>query len=151
MTIRAPIDLKKLYEEDEHLWLFENAKLLREGKVDLVDIEHLAEVLEDMGKRDFREVLSRMRILIMHILKWMFQKEERSNSWKFTIVEQRKQLNAEFQDSKNLKNHGIKNFEDTYADARDLASAETGLPLSTFPENPPFTFDQVIDENYLPE
>lgn len=53
--MNATIDLKKLYEEDEHLWLFENAKLLREGKVNLVDIEHIAETLEDMGKRDFRE------------------------------------------------------------------------------------------------
>ncbi|MCX8000759.1 MAG: DUF29 domain-containing protein [Leptospiraceae bacterium] len=145
------IDLKKLYEEDENLWLFENAKLLREGKLDLADIEHIAEFLEDMGRRDFREVLSRLRVLIMHLLKWIFQKERRTNSWKATIREQRKELNKTFRDSKNLKKHAEFHYKEEYIDARDIASDETGLPLSTFPEEPPFTFEQVLDENYLPE
>ncbi|MEM4271241.1 MAG: DUF29 domain-containing protein [Candidatus Pacearchaeota archaeon] len=145
------VDLKKLYEEDENLWLFENAKLIREGKIEQVDFEHIAECLEDMGRRDFREVLSRLRVLIMHLLKWIFQKEKRTNSWKYTIREQRKQLNSEFEDSQNLKNHAKRNFNKAYRDARELASDETGFPLSTFPEEPPFTFEQVIDESYLPE
>ncbi|MCX7997803.1 MAG: DUF29 domain-containing protein [Leptospiraceae bacterium] len=150
-VMQQTIDLKKLYEEDENLWLFENAKLLREGKLDQVDFEHIAEFLEDMGRRDFREVLSRLRVLIMHLLKWIFQKEKRTRSWHATIVEQRKELNKIFRDSKNLKNHGKRNFHEEYLDARDIASAETGLPLSTFTEEPPFTFEQVIDEKYLPE
>ncbi|MCX8000762.1 MAG: DUF29 domain-containing protein [Leptospiraceae bacterium] len=145
------LDLKKLYEEDENLWLFENAKLLREGKLELVDIEHIAEFLEDMGRRDFREVFSRLKILIMHLLKWIFQKEKRSNSWKFTIRNQRDELNSDFETSRNLENHARENFKQAYGKARKLASDETGLPLSTFPEEPPFTFEQVIDEDYLPE
>ena len=144
------IDLKKLYEEDENLWLFENAKLLREGKIDLADMEHIAEFLEDMGRRDFREVLSRMRVLIIHLLKWKYQQEKRTNSWKATIREQRYELNEDFKISKNLENYARKNFEFTYQKAKCIASDETGLPLSVFPEEAPFTFEQVLDEDYLP-
>lgn len=149
--MQETLNLKKLYEEDENLWLFENAKLLREGKLELVDIEHIAEFLEDMGRRDFREVFSRLKILIMHLLKWMFQKEKRSNSWEVTIFNQRDELNFDFETSKNLENYAKANFEKIYRKSRQMASKETGLPLSTFPEEPPFTFEQVIDEDYLPE
>ncbi|HMV80518.1 MAG TPA: DUF29 domain-containing protein [Leptospiraceae bacterium] len=144
------IDLKKLYEEDEHLWLFENAKLLREGRFELADMEHIAETLEDMGKRDFREILSRMRVLMVHLLKWIFQPKARSSSWKGTIVEQRKELKKMFKDSTNLKKYAESNWLEEYSDARDIASAETGLSLSTFPEEPPFSFEEVTDEKYLP-
>lgn len=149
--MNVTLDLKKLYEEDEHLWLFENAKLLREGKVNLADIEHIAETLEDMGKRDFREVLSRMRVLITHLLKWIFQPDQRSSGWKGTIREQRKELKRSFKDSTNLLNYAKSNWQEEYDDAKEIASDETGLPLSAFPEEPPFTFEQVVDENYLPE
>ena len=33
--MQTTLDLKKLYEKDEHLWLFENARLLREGHASL--------------------------------------------------------------------------------------------------------------------
>ncbi|MCB1179535.1 MAG: DUF29 domain-containing protein [Leptospiraceae bacterium] len=145
------IDLKKLYEEDEHLWLFENAKLLREGKIELADIQHIAETLEEMGKRDYKEVLSRMRILVSHLLKWKYQKERRGTSWELTITEQRFQLNDEFGFSKNLKKFASENFPAIYEKSRIIASKETELPPSTFPDEPPFTFEQTIDEEYLPE
>ena len=149
--MNATVDLKKLYEEDEHLWLFENAKLLREGKVNLADIEHIAETLEDMGKRDFREILSRMRVLMTHLLKWIFQPDQRSSGWKGTIREQRKELRRSFKDSTNLLNYAKSNWQNEYEDAKEVASYESGLSLSAFPEEPPFTFEQVVDENYLPE
>lgn len=148
--MQTAIDLKKLYEEDEHLWLFENAKLLREGRLDMADIEHIAETLEDMGKRDFKEVLSRMRVLIMHLLKWIFQSERRSKSWKDTILEQRNQLSDEFQFSRNLEKFAKENFEEVYRKARKQAASETELPLSSFPEEPPFTFEEAVNEDYLP-
>ncbi|MCB1159353.1 MAG: DUF29 domain-containing protein [Leptospiraceae bacterium] len=144
-------DLHKLYEEDEHLWYFENAKLIREGKVDFLDFEHIAEVLEDMGKRDYREVFSRMKVLLVHLLKWIFQKEYRSKSWNLTMIEQRDILNFEFQHSQNLEKYGKENFQEIYSKARKQASVETGLPIDTFPKEPPFTFNEVLNEDYLPD
>jgi hypothetical protein len=143
-------DLKKLYEEDEHQWFFENAKLLRAGRLDLADIEHIAETLEDMGKRESREVLSRMRIFMMHLLKWAFQVDRRGNSWELTIKEQRYELNQELSDSKVLKNFALENLNKVYKKAKEFSATETGLPLSTYPLEPPFTFEQVLYEDYFP-
>ncbi len=152
--MQTPMDktnLKDLYSRDENLWYFENVKLIREGKLDLVDWEHIAEALEDMGKRDFREILSRLKILLIHLIKWMFQKDKRTKSWQQTIDEQRDELNSEFEFSKNEKNYAKENYKSTYQRAKKLASKETGLPLSTFPEEPPFTFEQAIDEDWMPK
>lgn len=149
--MQITLDLKKLYEKDEHLWLFENARLIREGHMESVDFEHIAETLEEMGKRDLREIISRMRVLHSHLLKWIYQKDRRGNSWNHTITEQRIQIKEEFEDSKTLENHVRDNFNKAYSKARDLASRETGLPLATFPEEPPFSFEEALDEGFLPE
>ncbi|NBU97478.1 MAG: DUF29 domain-containing protein [Spirochaetia bacterium] len=145
------IDLKKLYEKDEHLWLLENAKLLREGKWEQADFDNIAETLEDMGRRDLREVVSRLKVLMIHLLKWTLQTEARSSSWKGTIRHQRDELNSMFEDSYNLKKHAEDSFSKSYKKAREIASDETGIPLSHFPEDPPFTFEQAIGEDYLPQ
>lgn len=144
-------DLKNLYDQDEQLWLLENAKLLREGRIELADTEHIADTLEDMGKREYREITSRLKVLIVHLMKWIYQPEARSGSWRGTIRHQRDELSAGFDDSKNLRNHAEENFLQSYEKARKIASDETGLPLDHFPEDPHFSFEQTIDENYLPE
>jgi hypothetical protein len=149
--MQTVFDLKKLYEKDEHLWLLENAKLLREGKWEQADFDNIAETLEDMGRRDLREVISRLKVLMIHLLKWIVQAEARSSSWKGTIRHQRDELSSMFEDSYNLKKHAEDSFSKSYKKAREIASDETGLPLSHFPEEPPFTFEQVIGEDYLPE
>ena len=142
--MQKALDLKKLYEKDEHLWLLENAKLLREGKWEQADFDNIAETLEDMGRRDLREVVSRLKVLMIHLL-------TRSSSWKGIIRHQRDELNSMFEDSYNLKKHAEDSFSKSYKKAREIASDETGLPLSHFPEAPPFTFEQAIGEDYLPE
>jgi len=149
--METAIDLKSLYVKDEHLWLMENSKLLREGKWEEADLENIAEILEDMGKRDLREVVSRMKVLLIHLLKWIYQAEERSSSWKGTIRHQRDELHSMFEDSTHLKMHAKETFNKSYQKAREIASDETGFPLSHFPKEPPFAFEQVIEENYLPE
>jgi hypothetical protein len=149
--MQTVVDLKSLYEKDEHLWLMENSKLLREGKWEQADLENIAEILEDMGKRDLREVVSRMKVLLIHLLKWIYQAEERSSSSKGTIRHQRDELNSMFEDSTHLKKHAKESFSKSYQKAREIASDETGLPLSHFPEEPPLPFEQVIREDYLPE
>src|SRR5271155_4858757 len=77
------------YDKDFYAWSLHNAALLREGKLSEVDLEHIAEEIEDMGKKDRRELISRLAMLLAHLLKWKFQTERRSNSWKNTIKHQR--------------------------------------------------------------
>lgn len=149
--ITKTFSLKELYTEDESIWIFENVKLIREGKIDEVDWVNIAEELELMGKSQFREVYSRMKELMLHLLKWKYQKEFRSNSWKYSIRNQRGDLQEIFNDSKNLKNYALENFERVYSDARKLTSDETGLPRNIFPIHPPFTLEEIMKEEFFPE
>jgi len=143
--------LKDLYEGDEYKWLLENINLLKKDHLDKVDSEHLIEFLEDLAKRDKKEIKSRMLQLLSHLLKWKYQPKRRSRSWKTTIRNQRYELIFEFEESKTLKNFGIKQFITIYEKARKLTCDETGFDIKEFPEPPPFSFEQAMDEDYFPE
>src|SRR5579863_5543074 len=80
------------YEQDVVAWANEQAALLRAGKLTSVDIEHIAEEIEDVGKSEQRELASRTAVLLAHLLKWQFQPGRRSKSWQYTIRTQRKEV-----------------------------------------------------------
>jgi hypothetical protein len=80
------------YEQDYYAWIMHHAELLRQGKLQQLDREHLTEELESMGASERREFESRIVFLIMHLLKWQYQTEHRCASWKGTIIEQRRQI-----------------------------------------------------------
>ncbi len=139
------------YDQDFYQWTQHNAQLLREGKLAEIDILHIAEELESMGKRDKRELISRLTVLLAHLLKWQFQPQLRSKSWQLTVREQRLQIAKLLKDSPSLKpllhQEGIL---EAYPDALDMASDETGLPLSTFPEVCPYSIEQLLDKTFYP-
>ena len=139
------------YDQDYYLWFVDQARLLREGMWQRVDVEHLAEELEDMGKREKRALRSRAVVLLVHLLKYAHQPERRSLRWKGTIREQRKQLEDLLSDSPSLKPRLIEELEDSYISAKLLAAGETGLPETEFPLTCPFTLEQLLDERYWPE
>ena len=87
-----PKSIKREYEEDFYAWTTHNVKLLREGKLSEIDVEHIAEEIESMGKSEKRELLSRLAVLMAHLLKWKFQPARRSKSWALTIKNQRIEL-----------------------------------------------------------
>jgi len=88
------IDLKKLtsIDDDFALWAAEQATLLRAGRFDRVDVENVAEELEYLGNSQRDEIESRLNVLLAHILKWEFQPDKRSSSWRATLLEQRAQI-----------------------------------------------------------
>jgi hypothetical protein len=149
-------DTAALYDQDFFEWTTRNAELLRQGCVHEADLEHLAEEIEDLGKRDQREVFSRLVVLVMHLLKWKLQPERRysesgSSSWLATIGEQRRQLAGIFEQSPSLKRHGEQALREVHRHAIKEASPETGIPIPRFPAECPFTFDQVLEDEFLPE
>ena len=88
---------KELYERDFFEWAILNAELLRTGHLDEADLEHIAEEIEDMGISQKKELYSRLRVLVMHLLKWKFQPEGRAeSSWRSTIRTQRAEIEALF-------------------------------------------------------
>ena len=141
----------KLYEEDFVAWAYETARLLREGRLDQIDIEHVAEEIEGMANRDRRELLSRLTVLIHHLLKWGWQPEKRSGSWKLTIGSQRTEIDRQLEDSPSLRRILSPSLPRVYREAVKNAADETDLPKDTFPRECPFSVAQILDEDFLPE
>ena len=138
------------YDQDYYLWFADQARLLRAGMWNRIDVEHLAEELEDMGKREKRALRSRTVVLLAHLLKYAHQPDRRGPSSTGTIREQRKQLDELLHDSPSLKPRFVDELEDSYISARLLAAGETGLPESVFPESRPFSLSQLLDEGFWP-
>ena len=141
--------LSELYEKDETAWLDAMAELATHGRAESLDLVNLAEFLESMANRDRRESSSRLLLLLMHLLKWEYQPEARTGSWRRTISEQRRQL-REICESGVLQNYLRARFEQTYDRARYQASIETELPLERFPSHCPFSLDELLSDSELP-
>ena len=141
------------YDEDFYSWTQATAALIRQQKWHDVDWKHVAEELEALGKRDRRELESRLATLMLHLLKWRFQPErrQRGRSWRRTILEQRRQLAALLADSPSLHRRVSDTLWQLYAHARQYAAAETGLPDETFPAVCPWTASQILDSEFWPE
>jgi hypothetical protein len=145
MATAESVRLEALYERDETAWLEATAELIRSGRLEEVDRGNLAEYLADMARRDRREVTSRMSILIAHLLKWRYQPERRSGSWRNTVEIQRQEL-AELLESGTLRNHADEVLGKAYANGVRQVVAEPGLPESTFPAECPYSLAFVLAE-----
>lgn len=137
------VSLPKLYDTDETAWLEQMASLAAAGDAVSMDLEHLSEYLSDMAKRDKREVLHRLVVLLGHLLKWEHQPDQRSRSWELTIQEQREEL-QELLESGTLRNHADQALGRAYRKAVRRAAVETNLPEGAFPEECPYTLDQML-------
>ncbi len=139
------------YNKDFYAWLMKNADLLRQHKFNEVDIEHVAEELESMGKSEKRELTSRLTVLLAHLLKWKFQPALRSRSWKNTILTQRIDILELLEDSPSLKYELEERIAIAYEKAKLSAEDETGIDKNNFPETCPFTFEELLKKDFLPE
>ena len=143
MIREADPTLPELYKLDETAWLDATAELIRRAALEDIDYPHLEEYLSDMARRDRREVESRLAVLIAHILKWVHQPEERSRSWKGTIVQQRQEL-ARLVKRGVLRAHAESVLAEVYVDAVERAAAESDLSADSFPTECPYTLDELL-------
>ncbi|MDP3897007.1 MAG: DUF29 domain-containing protein [Mesorhizobium sp.] len=139
------------YEADYAQWCAEQGALLREGRLDLLDRENLAEEIESLGRSQEDEIESRVGVLLTHLLKWRFQPGQRSNSWKATLLEQRKRIARRIRQNPSLRGYPEQVLADEYEVARLAAAGDTGHALETFPDACPFTIEQILDATWLPE
>jgi len=139
-----------LYETDFYAWTVEQAKLLRDGAWDSLDVLNLAEEIESLGKQDRRELRNRLRVLIGHLLKWEYQPGKRSQSWSNTIYEQRYQIKELIKESPSLKPYLRDAVVETYSDAVDLAMRETSLDESCFAQECGYSLEQILEKEFLP-
>ncbi|BAP54519.1 hypothetical protein THII_0222 [Thioploca ingrica] len=152
------MELKREYEQDFHQWIEHHITLLRSGRFNEIDVEHLIEELEGMAGRNKHELISRLIGLIAHLLKWQFQLKQLSErwqefdgrSWRRSIIEQRYQIAYLLESIPSLTNYLSESVNLAYPKAVNLAIDETKLPKSLFPKTCPYTVEQLIDKEFYP-
>lgn len=140
------------YEQDIVAWANEQARLIRAGRFELLDLEHIAEEIEDVGKSEQRELANRMAVLLAHLLKWQYQPERRGSSWSRTIKEQRRGIMNRLDETPSLKSklHDLKWWDGVWADALAQATEETGV--DSLPSVCPWVVQgEVLNPEWLPE
>ena len=139
------------YDEDFYGWAMAEANLLRQRKWDELDIEHLAEELESMGASEKREIRSRMKQLLKHLLKWKYQPDLQCRSWKNSIRNQRLELADVIKDNPSLRPTLHEHIKEVYIRALADAVEETGIYKENFPTECPYTFEQIMNDEFYPE
>jgi len=141
----GPLTLRQLYESDETAWLDETARLIETEQLGKLDYQSLKEYIQDMAIRDRREAKSRMRQLLIHLLKWEYQPRKRSRSWETTIADQRFEM-QDILTSKTLLNHVKQELSVVYNQAVKVAMTETGLKRENFPDSCPYSLEFLLSE-----
>ncbi len=136
--------MSDLYDRDFYAWAIEQATLLRNGQLSAADIEHVAEEIESLARGEKRELASRLRILLLHMLKWQHQPERRGNAWRLSLENARDDIAEHLEDNPSLKAKLHEVILTAYRHARRDAAIETGIGLATFPEACPWTFEQAM-------
>jgi hypothetical protein len=148
-TLEAP-SRPDLYERDYYSWALEQAALLRARRFTELDLENLAEEVEDLGRSEAKELQSRYETLLAHLLKWEFQPEHRSHSWAGTIRRERGKIVEHLADNPGLKPRRTELFGKAFRSAREDAAIETNLPVDRFPTTCPYTLEQAMDDAFWP-
>lgn len=139
------------YENDFYGWVFDQAEFLRAGRFVDLDVEHLIEEIESMGRREKRTLESRLIVLLHHLLKWQYQPARRGRSWQSTIKVQRRRLAEVVDDNPSLKPKIPELLASAYIAAISSASAETGIDETVFPQDCPWSFAQIMETSFYPE
>ena len=139
------------YEKDFYAWTQEQANLIRQGKFNEIDTLHIIDEIESMGRSEKRALKSRLAVLLMHLLKWQYQPTFRGVSWTITIRNQRWEIAELLEDNPSLQHWVADTMLDAYKQARLNALTETALRLDVFPEECPWTVEQVISNEFFPE
>ncbi len=151
MTTKLEVDRHKLYDTDYLRWIETTVEKLRIRDYSNVDWENLIAEIEDMGRSERRSLESNLVAILLHLLKWQFQPDRRSGSWKGSIVEHRRRIRKTLKDSPSLKPYLEEILAECYADAVEQASAETGLSVDRFPPSCIYSAVEVLDSEILPD
>jgi hypothetical protein len=137
------------YDTDLYAWTQAQAKALRTKRWEALDLDHLAEEIESLGLQQRHAVDSHLRVLLLHLLTWVYQPMESWTSWRRGI-DARNELDWRLTRNPSLRRNLPVSVAWAYPRAKQLAALETGLPLATFPENCPWSLEQLLDEDFWP-
>ncbi|MBP0029862.1 DUF29 domain-containing protein [Roseofilum sp. Guam] len=154
LQVKPDSNLSELYDRDFYLWVQTTVQLLQERRLDRIDFESLIEEVESMGKREKKELKSRLTTLIEHLLKLKYWESEKANNargWRQTVVEQRRQIQYLLEDSPSLKVLLIEIWTECYGNARKDIIRKYRLEPELFPPEAGLTLDDILDDDYIPE
>ena len=139
------LDKPSLYDTDYAAWLEEQVAHLRAGRLRALDVDNVAEELEGLMKKERRQLENRLEVLILHLLKWDHQPDQRSNRWRASVAVQRARIRRLLRDSPSLKPSLEEAARDIYPEAVEQAAIETRLMENTFPSILPYTVEQILE------
>ena len=139
------------YDDDFALWSVQQAALVRAGRFERVDRTNIAEELESLARTEQRHVEKFLGILLTNLLKWNKQPGDRSGNWRSSIASWRHALLDVLEGSPSLASYPAEVLDEVYVGARARASEETTVYLHLFAEACPYTIEQILDPDFLPE
>lgn len=145
------MNTSQLYDTDYEAWLLEQIQSLQRGNLEALDIPHLIEELEGLNKSNERELESYLIVLLTHLLKWEFQPALRCGSWSGSIRYSRNRIAKLFKQQKSLRSRINSFIPDAYQEALEVASEETKIKIHLFPQSCPYSIEQLLDKNWLPQ
>jgi hypothetical protein len=138
------------YDTDFYAWTQAQAAAIRAKEMAALDIEHLAEEIEDLGRRDRDAIESQLVRALLHLLKLTYDPVTRPRrGWQVTVADARERVARKARGS--LQDYPAAYLPAAYRYARRKAALATGLPPATFPEACPWRLAQVLDEDFWPE
>ena len=138
--------MSALYDSDFCEWVEQQKVFLKEKAFEHLDIEHLLEEMNDMGKADRRSIESHLEIALIHFLKQKYQPDYSSKSWQDSIYNAIVQIDNIIENSPSLKNHPKICLEKCYVRARRYAAKQTKLDINIFPKECPWTLEEILGE-----
>lgn len=139
------------YDTDLYAWTVAQAAHLRAMKWNALDVDHLAEEIEALGNEQRHAVESHLRILLMHLLKWAYQPGRRRRSWLSSMTNARAEIEARLRRNPSLQPELPDFLAWAYPKACRAAADETGRPRASFPQTCPWTLQQLLNDDFLPE
>jgi hypothetical protein len=139
------------YQSDFSLWVEQTVQLLREQRWQEINVERLIQEVDDLGKSERRAIASQLTRLLLHLLKWHYQPQRRSDSWLDSITDARTQIQLTLEDSPSLRNYPSEVLNSSYQRARQQAAKQTNLPLSQFSEACLYELESVLSDSWLPD
>jgi hypothetical protein len=143
-----------LYERDYYAWILDQVRALRERRTGEIDWENVAEEIEDLGKSERRALQSHMARLLEHLLKLAYapsgMKARNRRGWELSAEGARNRIRDLLDESPSLRAKADAVFAKAYRDGRLDALSGLRLPRSAVPESPRWSFEQAMDNDFLP-
>jgi hypothetical protein len=151
MNILTKNNLKTLYTTDYLAWYELTLEQVKNKQINDLDLDSLSEVLENLVRDTKRSGESYLKQIMIHLLLLEYWEVEKINCrhWAAEITNFRGELELDM--TTNLRKHLTTTQEKNYQKALKYVIVKTQLPKNTFPNQCPYTLEQLLDEDWFPQ